>query len=303
MSLPHSTEHTTSRLPLALDSAGPSQLAMTTAAVRGQSPDSSSDVAIGDWDALFRAVRERLQTVVLGCPEQTAAGPLCNALQVRTAVLECAEAMEQLHLTMLHEMNRLQQLELDIFDNRSALAQARAELAGTKAGERRARYLAAHDSLTGLLNRAHFMERLENTLSTSSGHIATVLYLDLDGFKPVNDLHGHATGDELLRIVATRLSRVVRTEDVVGRLGGDEFACLLDGLNDREQLRQLATKVFDAVAAPCKIGPLRLVVRPSIGIAVSPHDGTTATALLHMADAAMYLAKRQQTQYAFVASD
>jgi diguanylate cyclase (GGDEF)-like protein len=277
---------------------------MTTAALRALPPDTSSDVAIGDWDALFRAVRERLQSVVLDCPEHASpVRPPSNGQQVRTAVLECAEAMEQLHLTMLHEMNRLQQLELDIFDNRSALAQARAELAGTQAGERRARYLAAHDSLTALLNRAHFLERLEKTLATSPGHIATVMYLDLDAFKPINDLYGHATGDELLRIVATRLSRVVRTEDVVGRLGGDEFACLLDGLSDREQLRQLATKLYDAVAAPCKIGSLRLIVRPSIGIAVSPDDGATADVLLHKADAAMYMAKRHQTRHAFVASD
>ena len=126
-----------------------------------------------------------------------------------------------------------------------------------------------------------------------------MLYLDLDDFKKVNDTHGHAVGDELLRVVAARLSRSVRADDVVSRLGGDEFACLLGDLPAREQLSHLACKVLDAVAAPCQIGPLRLHIRPSIGIAVCPSDGETADLLLEHADAAMYNAKRHRSGYAF----
>ena len=183
----------------------------------------------------------------------------------------------------------------------TALAQARAELVGTQAGERRARHLALHDSLTSLPNRGHFVERLENALALTAPQRRAlgVMYLDLDDFKPINDAHGHAAGDELLRIVAARLSRVMRAEDMVSRLGGDEFGCLLSGLDDRAQLVQLAGKVFDAVSAPCKVGPLRLVVRPSIGIAMCPGDGDTSEVLLHNADAAMYQAKRLGLRHAF----
>jgi diguanylate cyclase (GGDEF)-like protein len=126
-----------------------------------------------------------------------------------------------------------------------------------------------------------------------------VLYLDLDGFKPINDLHGHDAGDELLRIVAARLARSIRAEDMVCRLGGDEFACLLSDPLNRERLGHLACKLFDAVSAPLQLGPLKLTVRPSIGIAVCPTDGATTDALLKCADAAMYRAKRHQSGYAF----
>lgn len=174
-------------------------------------------------------------------------------------------ALNQLHHSMANELGRRQHLELEVFDARTALAQAQAELVGTQAGERRARHLSLHDSLTSLPNRGYFIERLDHALALVAPqrrHLS-VMYLDLDDFKPINDAHGHAAGDELLRIVAARLSRVMRADDMVRRLGGDEFGCLLGGLDDRAQLVQLAGKVFDAVSAPFKVGTLRLVVRPS----------------------------------------
>ena len=178
---------------------------------------------------------------------------------------------------------------------------SRAELAGTRDGERRARHLALHDGLTSLPNRRFFRERLDHALSQVAPQrpAIAVLYLDLDGFKPINDAHGHATGDELLKIVAARLARAVRAGDMVGRLGGDEFACLLADSLNREQLTQLANKLVDAVSAPLQVGPLKLTVRPSIGIAICPTDGITAEALLNSADAAMYRAKRHNCGFAF----
>jgi diguanylate cyclase (GGDEF)-like protein len=125
------------------------------------------------------------------------------------------------------------------------------------------------------------------------------MYIDLDGFKPVNDLHGHDIGDQLLRIIAARMSRTVRGEDMVSRLGGDEFACLLADVPDREAVSRLACKLFDAVAAPVKLGALELSVRPSIGIATCPGDGVSGAQLMKHADAAMYHAKRQRCGYAF----
>jgi len=263
--------------------------------------DRVEDVSIRDWDLLFTAVRARLNASVADCPVPPASSPPCSGRKVRDAVTECSAALAQLHQTMSHEMERRQRLELEIFDTRTALAQARAELVGTQAGERHARYLASHDSLTSLPNRAFFIERLDHALALAAPQrrALAVMYLDLDGFKPINDTHGHAAGDELLRIVAARLSRAVRAEDTVSRLGGDEFGCLLGDLHDPAQLAHLATKVFDAVSAPCKIGKLRVVVRPSIGIAVCPADGVTAAALLQNADTAMYAAKRHGSHHAF----
>ncbi len=217
--------------------------------------------------------------------------------------MECGSALDQLKVTLAHEVALRQELELELFDVQTALAKARADLAGTQAGERRARHLALHDGLTGLPNRGFFVEQLIHTLSVehSDQCKVAVLYLDLDGFKPVNDMHGHATGDELLKIVAARLRSVVREQDVVGRLGGDEFACLLTDLPGRDQLCHLVCKLFDAVSAPIQIGNVSLTIRPSIGISTcaADTDSTNAETLIRHADAAMYCAKRHQTGYAF----
>jgi diguanylate cyclase (GGDEF)-like protein len=154
-----------------------------------------------------------------------------------------------------------------------------------------ARHLAFHGSLTSLPNRDFFRERLDHALAHAEPErqVLALLYFDVDGFKPINDAHGHDAGDELPRIVAARLTRAARAEDLVGRLGGDEFACLLGGLAGREHV----------VSAPIQIGKLELSVRPSIGIAMCTAHGVTAEALLKSADSAMYHAKRHQTGYAF----
>ena len=272
---------------------------LTRAAV----PSLISDMPSDDWDDLLNAVKTRLRQTV---GEQAAAtlqpGARDAAGQVQNSVLECVLALDQLHTTLAHELGRRRQLERKVLDAQIALAQARAELAGTQTGERRARHLARHDSLTSLPNRSFFHERLADALAHAQPGRQTLalLYLDLDGLKPINDVHGHDAGDELLRVVASRLTRAVRAEDMVSRLGGDEFACLLDGMPPgRVQLVRLARKVFDAVSAPFKVGAINLVVRPSIGIAMGPTDGETADVLLKNADTAMYRAKRQHSGHAF----
>lgn len=262
----------------------------------------TGDVAIGDWDDLLNAVKTRLRLSV-GEPIEGKSTPRSDETpdRVRSSVLECVAALDHLHTTLTHELGRCRQLKMEVLSAQAALAQARTELAGTRAGERRARHLALHDGLTSLPNRRFFRERLDVALTNAEPlrPALALLYLDLDGFKPINDAHGHDAGDELLKIVAARLSRVVRAGDMVSRLGGDEFACLLADSVDRQHLSHLASKVFDAVSAPLKIGKLKLTVRPSIGIAICPTDGDTAEALLKSADAAMYRAKRHQSGYAF----
>ncbi len=210
-------------------------------------------------------------------------------------------ALKTLQTTLAAETARGRRLEREIRRMRSALHQAREALAGTQAGERQARHLALHDGLTSLPNRRFFLQRLDLALAgVSPRHPAlAVLYLDLDGFKPINDLYGHDAGDELLTIVAARLARAVRAEDMMSRLGGDEFACLPADVANLEQLSLLAAKLFHTVSAPLALGRVTLTIRPSIGIATFPVDGQTADALLRSADAAMYCAKRQQSGYAF----
>lgn len=247
-----------------------------------------------DHVLLVTAIAERLHAG-LGLTELPEQG-------LRGLVQDCAHALHQLRPGLAQAHGERARIEQELQDVRAALARARHELAGTRDGERRALHLAEHDGLTALPNRGCFQARLDAALarrSTDAHATLAVLFLDLDNFKPINDQHGHQTGDELLRIVAQRLSRAVRGGDMVCRLGGDEFACLLATPMGREQLEQVAAKLFDAISAPLSVGPLELSVRPSIGIAVSPSDGSTTALLLRHADTAMYRAKKRQLGYTF----
>jgi diguanylate cyclase len=261
----------------------------------------SDDVSISDWDTLFSAVKARLrQSVGLGGLLRPI--PPDASIHIKGQVLQCLEALDQLQTTMLHYIDHNRVLEAQLSAARSALARVRDELSRTQAGEHAARHLAAHDELTSLPNRAAFQTHLSTVLNEAAaqGQVFALLYLDLDGFKSINDTHGHAAGDELLRIVAARLAGAVRAEDMVSRIGGDEFACLLWATPpSRKAVSRLASTLFDAVSAPFQIGVLKLTVCPSIGIAMWPADGQTAESLLARADTAMYSAKRRQTGHAY----
>jgi diguanylate cyclase (GGDEF)-like protein len=184
---------------------------------------------------------------------------------------------------------------------RAMLIRTQAELAAARQRERRAHYLAFHDDLTALPNRRFFRERLGCALRDrgSGPPQLAVIYLDLNGFKTLNDAYGHRTGDSLLNLIAARLAHALRAQDLVSRLGGDEYACLITGVTNRQRLQNIASSLFEAVASPFKIGPMALNIRPSIGIAVCPLDGTTTDALMTAADAAMYAAKRKQSAFCF----
>ena len=284
---------------------------MTTASGRSLAPHRGSvppapptpqQVLHVDWIALFDAVLVRLR-MVAGSQLQAQCDPQLHALacSIQTGVLDCVQALEQLQRMLAPPASRLAHLQDALHTAEDTVQRLGAELAVARAAGRRERHRAQHDDLTALPNRSFFHERLDRALATPGGprQLPAVLYLDLDGFKPINDLHGHDVGDELLRIVALRLSRAMRNEDVVSRIGGDEFACLLAESGSRDQLGHVACKLFDAVSTPLKIGDLQLSVRASIGIAVAPTDRNTAGALMKSADAAMYHAKRAQSGYAF----
>ena len=154
-------------------------------------------------------------------------------------------------------------------------------------------HIATHDTLTGLANRRMLTERLSHALARAerTGEAVAVLFIDLDGFKSVNDKHGHGAGDEVLRDVASRLRRIARATDFVARLGGDEFVILLDTDVHPGSPSMLAERVFDALSAPCRFTGGEAPIGASIGVAMHPPLSNLAADLIRRADAAMYEAK------------
>ncbi len=152
---------------------------------------------------------------------------------------------------------------------------------------------ASHDPLTGLANRVLLHTRTAQALEDADG-VTALLLLDLDHFKEINDTLGHAAGDLLLQVVAERLRRSVRAEDLVARLGGDEFAILISGLADSSLAEPVAAQVLAALAEPVEYQGLHLSVEASIGIACFPDDARTAEELFRRSDVAMYQAKNER---------
>jgi diguanylate cyclase (GGDEF)-like protein/PAS domain S-box-containing protein len=168
-----------------------------------------------------------------------------------------------------------------------------------KLQQEKAEDAAMHDVLTGLPNRALLMSRLEQALRAGeqSGRRVAVCFLDLDGFKAVNDLHGHDAGDRLLCEVARRLLDTVRGHDTVARLGGDEFVMVLTGLEATSVVPHIIERAQQAIALPVDIGsPMPAWVGGSFGVALAPATGGIAASLLAEADAAMYESKRRRKQ-------
>lgn len=156
---------------------------------------------------------------------------------------------------------------------------------------------ALHDPLTDLPNRTLFFDRLRQAILSGRRDRKQValMLLDLDRFKRVNDVYGHAVGDALLRKVSKRLTEGRRGTDTVARIGGDEFAALLRGVAGREASVRMVRKLLNSLKAPFSIGRRRIALGASAGIALFPDDGEDVDALLRRADAAMYQAKREGT--------
>jgi diguanylate cyclase (GGDEF)-like protein len=152
---------------------------------------------------------------------------------------------------------------------------------------------ATHDPLTGLANRRLFYDRLQQAIRHTFryGGKVGILYLDMDRFKDINDLHGHHIGDAVLMEVAQRLKDCVRESDSVARLGGDEFVVLLEGVQGRQDCIAAALKIEQSLARTTRFGDLHLEIDASIGQALYPDDGSDEDALIRAADAAMYRVK------------
>ncbi len=167
------------------------------------------------------------------------------------------------------------------------------DITARRRAEERIRHQARHDGLTSLLNRESFIELLGQAImkTTHEGGAFAVHYLDLDGFKPINDALGHAVGDQLLASVAQRMLGVARDTDTVARMGGDEFAMLQTSVTDPARALGLTERLLHALDTPIEIEGREIRIGLSAGIALFPQHGVTPEALIRNADAALYRVK------------
>jgi diguanylate cyclase (GGDEF)-like protein len=163
-----------------------------------------------------------------------------------------------------------------------------------KSADHDVRYRATHDAMTSLYNRAHFTEVLDRAVARMRRHSTScaVIYIDLDGFKPINDTYGHSIGDEALKAIGTRLIQSLRDCDSAARLGGDEFAVLVEDVYDRAAVRPVAQRILRTLAEPIILSNGHSVrVSGSLGVAMCPVSGNNALDLMDAADSAMFVAK------------
>ena len=214
---------------------------------------------------------------------------LTQSEKIEEKVQECAEDLHVVNTALAEEITERKKLEQQLVDS--------------EAEEEKNRYLAYHDATTGLANRTLFNDRLDQALVQAERHARSfaIMFIDLDKFKNINDTYGHDIGDKVLHTVGERLQACVRDEDTVSRIGGDEFLCLLMEVEEEASVASIADSMVEKCAQPCEIQDLSLIVKPSIGIAIYPRDGTTSETLIKNADAAMYKAKQGKGGYFFFA--
>ncbi len=172
--------------------------------------------------------------------------------------------------------------------------------------QQRLNYLANHDVLTGLPNRALFQERLDRSLAQAKRHRSklVLMFVELDNFKNINDSLGHAVGDRLLKIVGQRLLLCIRESDTVARLGGDEFAVVLESIEDVNNVARVARSILEHIAEPLELAEREVVITASIGVTVFPEDALDSENLCRNADTAVYRAKELgRNGYQFFTAD
>lgn len=203
---------------------------------------------------------------------------------------------------IIHDITHHKRREEELRRTAAELSQTNAEL---RQGRDNWRQVAYHDPLTDLPNRKLFQERLIEAVewAESNEKIVALLFLDLDGFKTVNDSYGHVVGDLLLKSVAQRLKGCLRTSDTVARLGGDEFVVILSGIPG-DQVSRVAEKILLTLAQPFVIQSKKLTVTSSVGISLYPLDGKGIETLIVEADQAMYRSKKDgKNQYTFASQN
>lgn len=184
--------------------------------------------------------------------------------------------------------------------NISHFVAVKEDITDLKEAKKRIHHLANHDALTGLPTRAFFMQSLNDALVTAHSKNGALLFVDLDGFKTINDSLGHDAGDQLLIEATQRLSCSVRDIDTVARIGGDEFLILCTEVESQALVKLVAERIVNVLAQPFTYDDVEVKITASIGIALYPQHNDTAEALVKMADQAMYQVKRQgKNNYAF----
>jgi diguanylate cyclase (GGDEF)-like protein len=241
------------------------------------------------------------QEIAAGVTELSATQTLADSEVVEAKVQECADDLEVVTETLARGIADIKQVENELAQSQSDLLDTQIALVQAQADEQEATLRALHDAATGLPNRVLFNDRLEHAIALADRHSWTlaVMFMDLDGFKSVNDDHGHAAGDTVLLEVARRLSQHARDEDTVCRNGGDEFLYLMMNPNGRTNVEHKATAVLNDIAQPIDASGQPIIIRASIGIALFPENETTVEGLVRMADAAMYRAKSAAGGFAF----
>ena len=218
-----------------------------------------------------------------------------------TQALEKSESVEKKVLEASEKLATVNEALRDEIRDRHVLE---VKLAEVTEQEATARHIALHDPLTGLPNRTLFKDRLELGLAQAKRHdwSLAVMFMDLDGFKNINDTFGHDVGDYVLQTIANRLRENTRVDDTVSRLGGDEFTYLLMEAGTPQEVALIAQKMIKAIQVPFEVRAngvlISLSINPSIGISLFPMGGTTADSLVKTADEAMYDAKRTKSGYA-----
>jgi diguanylate cyclase (GGDEF)-like protein/PAS domain S-box-containing protein len=231
-----------------------------------------------------------------------------------------AAANEHIRLAFEHGMDRFEwmhrrkngevfpaEVQLSAFEygNERVLQATVRDITERKQAEERMHYLAHYDTLTSLPNRILFMDRLDQEIrkANRSGVALTLLYVDLDQFKEVNDTLGHYVGDALLVEAARRIVSCVRNSDTVARLGGDEFTVILPGVADTSRVGRVAQIIIAALTEPFQVGGETVYISASIGITAYPSDAADAESLLKNADQAMYVAKNGgRNRYSYFSS-
>jgi len=233
--------------------------------------------------------------------------------QIAVLAGKLQEAGQELTKTKTHTTN-LQNTNIRLKSANIALKKANRRIESTNAflstEKEVITHQALHDSLTGLPNRLQFLERLECALSkvdtpgNERKNGPSVMFVDLDKFKPVNDMYGHRTGDLLLQQIAERLMYTARKEDIVARFGGDEFVILCENIPDIAALSEFAERLIRTIQAPYRLDPIKIDnISASIGIAVASPYEFDAEALLRRADAAMYKAKQHGGHYWYISTE
>ena len=247
-------------------------------------------------DGEVRWVREmgRSHLVTHGIPEQTI-GVLQDITPQKNAERELIETRDMLEQQVVERTRELANTVKELQQKITEHEKTKAEL----------QFLANHDALTGLPSLRLCKDRLNQSLADArrKRQTSAVMFLDLDGFKAINDRHGHEFGDRVLRAIAERIASEIRETDTVARIGGDEFVVILSSIPQNDIARRIAASLVESIGSPLRIDDAEVAVSASIGISLYPDNGVTAEELIRSADKAMYCIKREgKNNFGFVDS-